>query len=842
MHRYFPRQHINKLLTKSIAYPLVEVTANAGWGKTQAVSVFLEDNRDMFDFIWMQLSHLDNYTPRFWENFANILAADNPEMLSLFLTAGFPDTLAAFHGFLKKLVKITEKSKKIILVFDDFYLIEEPSVKLFIKNLISARLKNFSIILISRKKPDLDLQKMPANEFLFEITEDDLRFTKAETEDYFRTQEIYLTPKILEDIWLSTEGWISGIYLISLYLMKNPNETDKAIKIAKHHIFELIDQEIFSKYSPELQNTLIKLSLFQNITVDIVKELLGSNIHIFNGIEKMNMFIQLNIADNVYYFHSLFSEFLFNKLKYLSDEEIDKTYLTAARWYHSNGHNIDAIEYYQKCGHYKEIWDIISHYEIAMPPDVADLFINLIESFPENFHEEYPLIPVVHARLLLNNGMLRESRNEFDKIIKTYEMMPPTAENKAILGETYLFMGMISLLSFEDKFNEYYKKADECLPDGSVLIDNKLSFVRGNYMILIKDPAPGVLDRYVNLVTDAMPYAAKAMNGSAYGIEYVTMAEADYYTGNIHSAEKNAFTAIYKAQEQNQFDTIFAAYFVLIRICLYNGNYSKSADYMKELEDKIESCDPNYIKTCLYTYDILKGWYYAKIGCEEKIPDWTLKWEKMVKVSSPNHMGRDRFIYTYHLLEKEKYDELSAMVEELEIYQEARGLLIGRLYVKIFKSITAHKLQDFSLSVKTFEEAYGLAHGNNIIVPFIEFGKYMRTLVHFIRQNESVNIPMDWLNMIYTKSNTYAKQVNNIKAGFREAAESTAGKKQYNFTKKEKEILRCLCQGLTVKETSDLLYISASTVRQSLNNIYSKLGAANRTDAIRIAAQMDFDK
>lgn len=841
MHRHFPRQRINKLLIKSLGYPLVEVTANAGWGKTQAVSVFLDDHQDMCDFVWMQLSHLDNYTPRFWESFVNILAADNPEILSQILAVGFPDTLASFHAFLQKLSNITKKREKFILVFDDFHLIEELSIKLFVKNLVCTQLKNFSVILISRKNPDLNLQKMSANEFLFEITEDDLSFTKTETEDYFWMQGIELAPKVLDDIWSSTEGWISRIYLIRLYLVKNSYETEKAIKMAKHHIFELIDQEIFSKYPQELQNALIKLSLFENFTIDIVKELLESNISIFSGIEKMNMFIQFNIADNTYRFHSLFSEFLFNKSKYLANEEIDKIYLIAARWYQANGYNIDAIEYYQKCGHYEEIWDIIRRYDIAMPPDVADLFLNLIGSFPENFHQQHPLIAVVHARLLLNNGLLKESRMEFQKIIKTYETMPQTLENKSILGETYLFLGMIGLLTFEDKFNEYYKKADEYLPEGSVLIDNRLSFVRGNYMILIKDPTPGELDRYLNLVTDAMPYAAKAMNGSAYGVEYACKAEADYYTGNIHSAENNAYKAIYKAQQQNQFDTIFAAYFVLIRICIYSGDYLKSVDYMKELEDKIENCDPYYIKNCLYTYDILKGWYYEKIGCDEKIPEWILNREKMIKVSSPNHLGNDKFIYACYLLEKEKYNELSVLIEELEIYHEVRGLLITRIYVKIFKSITSYKLQDFSLSLKTFEDAYNLSHGNNIIIPFIEFGKHMRTVVNFIKQNETVGIPTDWLNMIHAKSSTYAKQASNIKSAFKKAAETT-GQKKYNLTKKEKEILRYLCQGLTVKETSGILYISTSTVRQALNNIYEKLGAAGRTDAIRIAAQMDLDK
>ena len=59
----------------------------------------------------------------------------------------------------------------------------------------------------------------------------------------------------------------------------------------------------------------------------------------------------------------------------------------------------------------------------------------------------------------------------------------------------------------------------------------------------------------------------------------------------------------------------------------------------------------------------------------------------------------------------------------------------------------------------------------------------------------------------------------------------------YDLTRREMDILRAMSEGLNNSQVADKLSISTATVRFHLTNINQKLSAANRTEALIIAAR-----
>jgi DNA-binding CsgD family transcriptional regulator len=53
------------------------------------------------------------------------------------------------------------------------------------------------------------------------------------------------------------------------------------------------------------------------------------------------------------------------------------------------------------------------------------------------------------------------------------------------------------------------------------------------------------------------------------------------------------------------------------------------------------------------------------------------------------------------------------------------------------------------------------------------------------------------------------------------------------LTSREIEVLKMLCTGASTKTIADVLGISPWTVKRHLTNLYQKVGAANRVDAVR---------
>jgi len=60
-----------------------------------------------------------------------------------------------------------------------------------------------------------------------------------------------------------------------------------------------------------------------------------------------------------------------------------------------------------------------------------------------------------------------------------------------------------------------------------------------------------------------------------------------------------------------------------------------------------------------------------------------------------------------------------------------------------------------------------------------------------------------------------------------------------DLTHREREVLDLLVDGLSNPEISERLFISLATVKFHVSTIYSKLGAANRAEAVRLAWQHD---
>jgi DNA-binding CsgD family transcriptional regulator len=57
-----------------------------------------------------------------------------------------------------------------------------------------------------------------------------------------------------------------------------------------------------------------------------------------------------------------------------------------------------------------------------------------------------------------------------------------------------------------------------------------------------------------------------------------------------------------------------------------------------------------------------------------------------------------------------------------------------------------------------------------------------------------------------------------------------------HLTRREREVLSLVAEGMTNAEIGARLWISAGTVRRHLENVYSKLGVHTRTAAVRAAS------
>jgi len=231
--------------------------------------------------------------------------------------------------------------------------------------------------------------------------------------------------------------------------------------------------------------------------------------------------------------------------------------------------------------------------------------------------------------------------------------------------------------------------------------------------------------------------------------------------------------------------------------------------------------------------DIAEGGFYAEMERSDKIADWILNDTLYSSTLSPDDAGMERFIKAKHLLHRGEYNQLLFYLEQIEVFYTRHYRYICIIRTCILKSIVTHRMGDDVKAMEEFQKAYQMACPENIIMPFIEYGRYIRHLIEFIRLKKLTDIPLSWLELIQTKASTYSKRINSLKQQLKKEMPESSIK--YVLTGRETTILHNLSLGLTRNEIADEMNITGNTVKSMLQTIYTKLGAVNGPHAIKIA-------
>jgi LuxR family maltose regulon positive regulatory protein len=143
-------------------------------------------------------------------------------------------------------------------------------------------------------------------------------------------------------------------------------------------------------------------------------------------------------------------------------------------------------------------------------------------------------------------------------------------------------------------------------------------------------------------------------------------------------------------------------------------------------------------------------------------------------------------------------------------------------------------MNNVDAAFRFLQEAYETALPNDIVMPFIELGKDMRTLVDLAADCPECPIPHPWLKSIRQRASAYSRNQALIISGHKKT-HGIVGK--IALSPRETVILHDLRDGLSRSEIAAKHTISINTVKLHINSMYNKLGARNRADMFRIAVE-----
>ena len=138
--------------------------------------------------------------------------------------------------------------------------------------------------------------------------------------------------------------------------------------------------------------------------------------------------------------------------------------------------------------------------------------------------------------------------------------------------------------------------------------------------------------------------------------------------------------------------------------------------------------------------------------------------------------------------------------------------------VLIVKALLQHKLNLKIEAYSSIKESLLLASKREFIQPFLKMKNELASLFsEFDDEIQALNLSQDFLQNI---SHNHELSVDKL-------------------TKREIEILQNMSEKLSNKELGSRLFISESTVKRHIANIFKKLSVSNRREAISLAKELE---
>jgi len=349
---FVPRKKVLRRLQEGIqdGHLLTLVSAPAGYGKTTTIRLWVAEAG--YPVAWVALEKADNDLRQF---LTYVLAAlqrveDDIGQAALEVVDNSAElNLPHILGLL--IHDLLGLDQPLILVLEEYHLIENAQIDQFIEALLNQAVANIHLVIATREDPSLPLTRLRARNQLTEIRAADLSFSLAEASEFFaNVMGVNLPKRELTILQNRTEGWAAGLQLAALSLKESADPTRfvEAFRGTHRHILDYLIEEVFDSQPEEIRLFLRRTSILDQLSPALCAAVTGeqASAHHLHYLETNNLFLVALDEERTWYrYHALFGELLGNQLRQVEPERVAALHERAAVWYQEHGFIQQAVEH-----------------------------------------------------------------------------------------------------------------------------------------------------------------------------------------------------------------------------------------------------------------------------------------------------------------------------------------------------------------------------------------------------------------------------------------------------------------------------------------------------------------
>ncbi|HTA38743.1 MAG TPA: LuxR C-terminal-related transcriptional regulator, partial [Candidatus Acidoferrales bacterium] len=789
--------------------------------------------------------------------------------LSLLAAVGAPATPVspAFCGAnaVERLgVQLNENHDPIIIAIDDAH--EFSQLALYnIAKFVADLPPHAHVVLSSRRDLRLGTHQLRLAGELTEIRAENLEFTESETRELLARSGITLSNEALRTLQERTEGWAAGLRLaaLSLAVDADPEAFVAQFSGSNRVVAEYLMAEMLERQPPDVQRLLLATSILDRVNAelaDLLAQTTGSD-RILLGLEDANAFVlSLDPERTWFRYHHLFRELLRLELRRTMPEQLAELHRRAAGWFAERAQPIEAIRHIQAAGDWKGAASLLADnlFDLLMDGH-RETIKGLLEAFPRSVRAAHPELAVVDAALETMQGRFAEATMHLDVADREVEHLPAERQPAYHVGIATLRLALARRQGHLDSVIEqinFFNTADEDCPVSNTPLSDVLSAVA--LMNL------GIVEMWSGRLPDADEHLREGAElakhiGQPY-IEVTCLANMGF-TSKIRSfadALEQSQRAVKLADSygwENE-GAIAPALLTLAGTNFWAGNFAAGEIWLQRSTKVIE---PDTNPPVELLFHLVKGMHH--VG-RRRLGEALTEFEEALRMQS--------LMIGEHVFAANATAWAAAVKARLGMLDEARALLAAapparaasavmqnaaaaielesgnpqaalailsdvldrRLFIihdfvlveaNLLAAHAHQKLGNVSEMALSVEKALTLAERDRLIFPFAmtESGDLVRQLQKHKTAHAALLFDIvDALEEAPTRDDRVPTRAAN------------------DLSATELRVLRYLPTNLSRSDIARQLYVSVNTVNTHVRNIYSKLGAASRTEAVDRARQL----
>jgi LuxR family maltose regulon positive regulatory protein len=884
-----PRLRLLETLNLGLAHRLILISAPAGYGKSTLIGEWIRETK--LTAAWVSLDEGDNDLARFLDYCVAAIQTVFPEAGKTTQVMLQSPQRPAIEACLSLLINdLVEVERPIILVLDDYHLIQSQAVHDAVTFLLNHLPPQMHLVISTRADPPLPISRLRARGQLTELRLSDLQFRREEAAVFF-TQMMGFSLAALDQEALieRAEGWATGLQLATLAMQAQVSSRGiEALPSFVHsftgshrYILDYLVEEVLQYQPGSIQDFLQRTCILERFCPSLCEALLKGDespiasqptSSVLEYLDRSNLFlVSLDDRRQWYRYHHLFSDLLNQRLMGSQPDLVPVLHRRASAWFEQNGWINEAIEHAIAAQDFERAVEMISQAaEPTLMRSEVVTYMHWIERLPEAILQNHPRLVIFQTWGLLFAG---HSKERIEACLNSLASLAESPLSAPIRGYIALFQGDIG------SSIELFRLALNQLPEEEHLLRGLAATCLANAYLSEYKVTSGI-----RALEEVAQESQKTGNTMLAALVYSNLAEISRKLGQLHLAQDYFLKAIDLAtdtegrrlpvagrplsglsdlkREWNDLKTAekyltesinlsrfwMQAGFIhstppLVRLKMAQGAWEEAQDIITQARKA--AADFTITQIDDYIVEMYQAWLWVKQGNLEEAARWVAKFHIEESFDELPASGAQ----AYNLFHMRKYEQLILarlnlaqnepekalrLLETLLPKFEKIGRQVQVIEIHILQAIAWLASNRLSEATAKLLEALRLAQPEGYLRLFLDEGDPVYRLLERIKAADTGLD--DYIQKLLAAFGGEIESQDSLQAARVKATVDPLSLDA--LSQREMEILHFLAGTLSADEIARKLFVSVHTVRSHMKKIYSKLDVHGRLEAVERAREL----